>query len=71
MLQTSGHRDPTTPGLEDLSGHSVLFKNDAAQLFHTYLTCDRAYRFLDVTPKGLNKNGSSNALGDWVRLTYM
>jgi predicted dithiol-disulfide oxidoreductase (DUF899 family) len=64
----------TNPGLEDLSGDSVFFKNDAGQIFHTYSTYGPggeeflgAYRYLDVTPKGRNENGPYHSLGDWVR----
>ena len=62
------------PGMEDLSGNSVFFKDDAGQIFHTYSTFGRggeqflgAYAFLDVTPKGRNENGPYHSLGDWVR----
>jgi len=62
------------PGMEDLSGDSVFFKDDAGQIFHTYSTFGRggeqflgAYAYLDVTPKGRNENGPYHSLGDWVR----
>jgi predicted dithiol-disulfide oxidoreductase (DUF899 family) len=62
------------PGMEDLSGDSVFFRDDAGQIFHTYSTFGRggeqflgAYSFLDVTPKGRNENGPYHTLGDWVR----
>jgi predicted dithiol-disulfide oxidoreductase (DUF899 family) len=62
------------PGMEDLSGNSVFFKDDAGQIFHTYSTFGRggeqflgAYSFLDVTPKGRSENGPYHSLGDWVR----
>jgi predicted dithiol-disulfide oxidoreductase (DUF899 family) len=62
------------PGLEDLSGDSVFFKDDQGQIFHTYSTFGRGgeeflgiYRYLDVTPKGRNENGPYHTLGDWVR----
>lgn len=64
----------TNPGLEDLSGDSVFFKDDAGQIFHTYSTFGRggeqflgAYAYLDVTPKGRNESGPYHSLGDWVR----
>jgi predicted dithiol-disulfide oxidoreductase (DUF899 family) len=64
----------TDPGLEDLSGDSVFFKDDAGQIFHTYSTFGRggeeflgAYRFLDITPKGRAENGPYHSLADWVR----
>jgi predicted dithiol-disulfide oxidoreductase (DUF899 family) len=63
------------PGLEDLSGDSVFFKDEAGQIFHTYSTFGRggeeflgAYRFLDVMPKGRDENGPYHTLADWVRL---
>ncbi len=62
------------PGMEDLSGDSVFFKDEAGHIFHTYSTFGRgpeqflaAYGYLDVTPKGRNENGPYHSLGDWVR----
>ncbi len=62
------------PGLEDLSGDSVFFKNDAGKIFHTYSTYGRGgeeflgvYRYLDVMPKGRGEDGPYNTLADWVR----
>jgi predicted dithiol-disulfide oxidoreductase (DUF899 family) len=64
----------TDPGMEDLSGRSVFFKDDAGQIFHTYSTYGRGgeeflgtYRYLDVTPKGRKENGPYHSLPDWVR----
>jgi predicted dithiol-disulfide oxidoreductase (DUF899 family) len=64
----------TDPGLEDLSGNSIFFKNDAGEIFHTYSSFGRggeqflgAYAFLDVMPKGRDENGPYHSLGDWVR----
>src|SRR5437867_11529926 len=64
----------TNPGLEDLSGDSVFFKDDAGEIFHTYSTFGRggeeflgAYRYLDVMPKGRDENGPYRTLADWVR----
>jgi len=66
------------PGLEDLSGDSVFFKDDAGQIFHTYSTYGRGgeeflgvYRYLDATPKGRSENGPYNTLADWVRPNNM
>ena len=60
--------------LEDLSGDSVFFKDNAGQLFHTYSTFGRGgeeflgiYRYLDATPKGRDENGPYHTLADWVR----
>jgi predicted dithiol-disulfide oxidoreductase (DUF899 family) len=62
----------TDPGMEDLSGDSVFFKDDAGR--HTYSVFSRGceellgtYRYLDMTPKGRNENGPYHSLGDWVR----
>jgi predicted dithiol-disulfide oxidoreductase (DUF899 family) len=62
------------PGLEDRSGDSVFFKDEAGQIFHTYSTFGRGgeeflgtYRYLDVTPKGRDENGPYRTLADWVR----
>jgi predicted dithiol-disulfide oxidoreductase (DUF899 family) len=62
------------PGLEDRSGDSVFFKDDAGQIFHTYSTFGRGgeeflgvYRILDVMPKGRDENGPYRSLADWVR----
>jgi predicted dithiol-disulfide oxidoreductase (DUF899 family) len=64
----------TNPGLEDLSGDSVFFKDDVGQIFHTYSVYGRGgeeflgtYKYLDVMPKGRNENGPYHSLGDWVR----
>jgi predicted dithiol-disulfide oxidoreductase (DUF899 family) len=66
------------PGLEDRSGDSVFFKDDAGRIFHTYSTFGRGgeeflgiYRYLDVTPKGRNEPGPYNTLADWVRPSNM
>jgi predicted dithiol-disulfide oxidoreductase (DUF899 family) len=60
--------------LEDLSGLSVFFRNDAGEIFHTYSAFGRgaeevlgAYMLLDLTPKGRNETGPNYSLADWVR----
>jgi predicted dithiol-disulfide oxidoreductase (DUF899 family) len=62
------------PGLPDLSGDSVFFKDETGQIFHTYSTFGRGgeeflgtYRYLDVMPKGRAENGPYHSMGDWVR----
>ena len=62
------------PGLEDRSGDSVFFKDDAGRIFHTYSTYGRGgeeflgiYRYLDATPKGRREDGPYHTLADWVR----
>ena len=64
----------TNPGLADLSGDSVFFKDESGTIFHTYSTFGRGgeeflgiYRFLDVMPKGRDENGPYHSLGDWVK----
>jgi predicted dithiol-disulfide oxidoreductase (DUF899 family) len=64
----------TNPGLADLSGDSVFYKDEAGQIYHTYSTFGRGgeeflgiYRYLDVMPKGRNENGPFRTLADWVR----
>lgn len=63
------------PGLEDRSGDSVFFKDEAGHIFHTYSTFGRGgeeflgtYRILDVMPKGCDEHGPYHTLADWVRL---
>ncbi|QCI68814.1 DUF899 domain-containing protein [Phreatobacter stygius] len=62
------------PGIEDLSGVSVFFKDDDGQIFHTYSTFGRGgeavlatYAVLDMAPKGRNETGPHHSLTDWVR----
>lgn len=62
------------PGLEDLSGDSVFFRDDAGRIFHTYSVFARgaeelltAYMVLDLTPKGRDETGPYRSLSDWVR----
>jgi predicted dithiol-disulfide oxidoreductase (DUF899 family) len=61
--------------LEDLSGNSVFYRNEAGEIFHTYSTFGRGaeeilgtYVCLDLTPKGRNEHGPNFSLTDWVRL---
>jgi predicted dithiol-disulfide oxidoreductase (DUF899 family) len=63
----------TDPGMEDLSGHSVFFK-DHGRIFHTYSVYGRGgeeflgiYRYFDMAPNGRAENGPYHTLGDWVR----
>jgi predicted dithiol-disulfide oxidoreductase (DUF899 family) len=66
----------TTPiPIEDLSGHSVFYKDERGDVFHTYSAFGRGaeellgtYVVLDMTPKGRNENGPYHSLTDWVRL---
>jgi len=62
------------PGVQDLSGDSVFFKDDSGQIFHTYSTFGRGgeqflgiYGYLDVMPRGRNELGPFRTLADWAR----
>jgi predicted dithiol-disulfide oxidoreductase (DUF899 family) len=58
------------PGIEELPGDSVFYKDEAGDIYHTYSQYARggeeglgAYMLLDITPKGRNETGPM----DWVR----
>jgi predicted dithiol-disulfide oxidoreductase (DUF899 family) len=60
--------------IEDLSGISVFYRDEAGAIFHTYSAFARGaenvlstYVLLDMTPKGRNENGPHRNLTDWVR----
>jgi predicted dithiol-disulfide oxidoreductase (DUF899 family) len=62
------------PGMEDLSGDSVFYRDDAGNIFHTYSSFGRGgeeflgiYRFLDAVPKGREENGPYHSLADWAK----
>ncbi|HKU88839.1 MAG TPA: DUF899 family protein [Steroidobacteraceae bacterium] len=62
------------PGIEDISGNSVFYKDDSGAIFHTYSNYSRGgedfmaiYRILEATPKGRNENGPWHSLTDWAR----
>jgi predicted dithiol-disulfide oxidoreductase (DUF899 family) len=64
----------TDPGLEDLSGDSVFYKDEQGQVFLTYAAFGRGceiflgiYDFFDVTPKGRAEHGPYHSLTDWAR----
>ena len=64
----------TDPGLEDQSGDSVFYKDEAGRIFHTYSCFSRggeaflgAYAYIDATPKGREEDGPTGSLADWVR----
>lgn len=63
-----------TRDVQDLSGRSVFYKNDAGDVFHTYSAYARGgedvlgiYGILDSTPKGRNETGPHHSLADWAR----
>ncbi len=62
------------PGIEDLSGDSIFYRDEAGQIFHTYSVFGRGgeaflgiYRILDLMPKGRDENGPYHSLTDWAR----
>ena len=59
--------------IDEMSGRSVFYKDEAGQIFHTYSSFARggelflnSYAFLDITPKGRDETTNGN-LTDWVR----
>jgi predicted dithiol-disulfide oxidoreductase (DUF899 family) len=68
---TYNYREGASP-IEEMSGRSIFYKEEAGQIFHTYSSFARGgevmlstYALLDMTPKGRNE---ANNLTDWVRL---
>lgn len=66
--------DEIEPGITDLPGASVFFRDDGGTVFHTYSSFARgneevigAYMLLDITPNGRNEAGPNRDLTDWVR----
>jgi predicted dithiol-disulfide oxidoreductase (DUF899 family) len=60
--------------IEDLSGNSAFYKDEAGAIYHTYSTFGRggeamlgAYGILELLPKGRNETGPYRTLADWVR----
>ncbi|MGB7158846.1 MAG: thioredoxin family protein [Tepidisphaeraceae bacterium] len=60
--------------MDELSGLSVLYKDDTGDIYHTFSTYGRgaeellgAYVVLDLMPKGRNETGPNHNLTDWVR----
>ncbi len=63
-----------TIDVEDLSGRSVFYRNEASEIFHTYSAYARGgeevlgiYGILDAMPKGRNETGPYHSLPDWAR----
>jgi predicted dithiol-disulfide oxidoreductase (DUF899 family) len=63
-----------TATVQDLSGCSVFYKDEAGKIFHTYSAYSRGgeavlgiYGILDAMPKGRNETGPHHSLGDWAR----
>jgi predicted dithiol-disulfide oxidoreductase (DUF899 family) len=70
---TYNYREEDIP-VQELSGHSVFFKDEQGDVYHTYSAYGRGleellgtYMLLDVTPRGRNENGPRKNLTDWVR----
>jgi predicted dithiol-disulfide oxidoreductase (DUF899 family) len=64
----------TDASIDELSGISVFYKDEAGDIFHTYSTYARGaeellstYIVLDLMPKGRNETGPNHDLTDWVR----
>jgi len=63
-----------TATVQDLSGRSVFYKNEAGEIYHTYSAYGRGgeevlgiYGILDTMPKGRNETGPNHSLTDWAR----
>ncbi|MBV8458736.1 MAG: DUF899 domain-containing protein [Acetobacteraceae bacterium] len=61
------------PGVDELSGRSVFFKDEDGAIYHTYSNYGRGgepflsvYAFLDLVPRGRNETERGN-LTDWVK----
>jgi predicted dithiol-disulfide oxidoreductase (DUF899 family) len=59
--------------IDELSGRSAFYRNEAGEIFHTYSSYGRGteellgtYMVLDIMPKGRNETGRGD-LTDWVR----
>ena len=58
-------------GIDELPGHSVFYKDEAGDVYHTYSTYGRGgeqflstYAHFDVTPKGRDEKKN---MGDWLK----
>jgi predicted dithiol-disulfide oxidoreductase (DUF899 family) len=65
--------DRPDPGIDELSGVSVFYRDDDGVIYHTYSSYGRgnetalaAYHWLDIVPKGRNETRNGN-LNDWVK----
>jgi predicted dithiol-disulfide oxidoreductase (DUF899 family) len=68
------HHPDAPAGMDEASGDSVFYKDDAGDIYHTYSTYGRgdeklvgAYNYLDLTPLGRNETGPGFNLMDWVK----
>ena len=62
------------PGIEDIAGNSVFYRDSSGDIFHTYSNYARGgedfmgiYRVLEVMPLGRNETGPYHSLTDWAR----
>lgn len=62
------------PGIDEIGGHSVFFKDKDGHVYHTYSAFERGdesligtYNYLDMMPLGRNETGPRHDLTDWVR----
>ena len=65
---------PWAAAIQDLTGRSAFYKNEAGEIFHTYSSYSRGgeatlgiYSILDAMPKGRNESGPYHSLADWAR----
>ena len=61
------------PGIEDVAGDNVFYRDESGNIFHTYSCFARGgedfmaiYRLLEVTPRGRNET-KERGMTDWVR----
>jgi predicted dithiol-disulfide oxidoreductase (DUF899 family) len=61
------------PGVDELPGFSVFYKDESGDIFHTYSTFARggesmvnSFAYLDIAPKGRNETINGN-FTDWAR----
>jgi len=66
---------PYTGEMTELSGNSVLYRDEAGDIYLTYQAFARGgevfmgiFNFLDSVPKGREENGPNHGLTDWVKL---
>src|SRR5688500_18836396 len=69
---------PCDPGIEDLAGAKVFYRDESGNIFHTYSCLSSGgedfmgiYRIREATHKGRNENGPYFAFSDWARLYNM
>jgi len=74
VARGTGYYNYTTrPIMDELSGRSVFYKDEAGAIYHTYSSFGRGgedmlgiYRLLDIVPKGRDEGPGGN-LGHWVK----